>query len=548
MLMQNRYTPSCARSQIARLAMIILSVVVTVLGPACSLPSQFFGSVQPPAGNIFRVGLGADPESLDPALAGGAPEAQILINLFEGLVEYDASSSDPRPGVASSWQSNLEATQFTFILRPEAQWGNGDPVTAQDFIYSWRRALNPQSGSSSASLLFVIRNAEAYHNGRVPEEEVGISALDDHKLQVRLTAPTAHFPRMLAHPVFRPVHPATVERWASRWTEPDHMTSNGPFELQEWRPADRVTLKRNPRYWGTEQVKIDAVVYYLGEDYSALMSLYKAGEIDAFISGLLPLPYIPLLRNLRDYRTGAYLGTYFYAVNVKRPGLRDPRVRKALSLSIDRRSICEGLLRAGQSPAVSFSPSDFDGTYTRPNLVRFDPNLGKRLMAAAGHPDGRGLDLGLYFNTNETHREIAEAIQSQWQTNFPLIQVELINQEWQVFQSGLRRGSYDLARRFWTADYDDPTAFLEIMQSSSSSNYTGWGNADYDRLFAEAGAATDVNHRMELLNRAETILLSELPIIPIYSAVTYFLAKPYIEGWESNKLDRHPVKYVRFVR
>lgn len=515
---------------------------------ACARPA-FFGSVTPPAGKILRIGNGADPTTLDPARSSGAPDEQIIINLFEGLVEYDPSESDPRPALAESWTTNPEATQFVFSLRRDARWSNGDPVTANDLQYSWRRALDPGTGAAYAFMLFSIRNAKSYH-AREPgirEQDLGFRALDDHHFLVQLESPTAYFPRLVAQSVFRPVHRATVESWPGEWTTPERMVTNGPFTLQSWRPADRVILQKNPFYWNARDVALDQAIFYLSTDTYALLNLYKAGEIDTLVTGLLPLPYIRLLRQLRDYQTGPYLATYFYVVNLKRPPLDDLRVRQALSLAVDRSLICEKLMRAGQSPARSLTPTDFDGLYTRPAIDAFDRDRAKRLLAEAGYPEGRGLALSLLFNTSALHSKIAETIQALWRSAFPSIQVELVNEDWQVYLDSLRRGKFDMARRFWTADYDDPTAFLEIMLSSNENNFTGWSSAEYDALLRQASATTDPALRMRLLSRAEGIMLSDLPIIPIYSAVTFFLTKPYVRGWESQKLDRHPLKYVRLA-
>ncbi|MBI4469113.1 MAG: peptide ABC transporter substrate-binding protein [Acidobacteria bacterium] len=524
-------------------------LALAMLTLSCARENDF-PSTPTPAPSALRIGNGADPGTLDPGLARSSAEEQILINLFEGLVEYDVSGSELKPALAESWTADPECRRFVFILRRDGRWSNGDPVTAHDFVYSWRRVLDPRTGSPQAYMLYRIRNAQALHGGRpgIRGEDLGIRALDDYRLEVDLTGPTCHFPRMLANSVCRPVHRRTVEQWREQWTQPEHMVSNGPFTLASWRPADRVVLVRNPSYRGADQVSLEEAVYLLTNDPNTILNLYEAGELDTMVTGHLPLPHIPRLRELPDYRSGPFLATYFYTVNVSRPPLNDLRVRRALSLALDREAICTQLLRSGQSPAYFLTSSDFQGAYPRPRIEGRNLELARSLLADAGYPGGENLRLHLLFNSNSLQASIAQAIQGQWQGAFPAAQVNLVNQELKVYLDALHRRDFDLARRVWAADYDDPSAFLEIMTSSSENNASQWKSPAFDRLIEEAGASADPAQRMERLARAEAAMLAELPIIPIYSLVTFFLTKPYVRGWEDHPLDRHPLKYVRLER
>jgi oligopeptide transport system substrate-binding protein len=581
---------------------LVSAIVGGLLLGACGRPAAYFGKIVPPEGAVLRVGNGADPASLDPHRAPGSVEEQILINLFEGLTEYDPVTLEPIPAVAERWEVSERATRFRFSLRRAARWSHGRPVTAWDFVYSWRRALAPETASPNAYLLYYIKNAEAYNTGRVKlrdrrtgrfltdgvgrdlllttgeaeqlrrgdvsadaphlrelrsrlkslswetvsvtAEDVGVRALDETTLEVELEVPTAFFLKLTTLSVYRPVPREVIERYGRAWTRPEHIVSNGPFRLVEFAPGRRVVLEKNPLYWDAARVQLRRVIFYPYEDATTVLHLYKAGELDVLVSGLLPPYALRLLREKRDYVSGPYLLSYFLLVNVRRPPLDDRRVRRALALAIDRERLCRRVLAAGQQPSGTLTPSDFHGAYPRPTGVGYDPEQARQLLAAAGYPEGRGLRLRFLYNTGALHTQIAEALQADWRRIFPMIQVELIRQEWQVYLDTVRRGDFDLARRSFSADFSDPTSFLDALLSTSPNNPTGWENPEYDRLVRRANAEPDIPRRMALLARAEQVLLEDLPIIPIYSSVASFLRKPYVRGWMANVLDRHPLKFV----
>lgn len=541
------FGPARAR---ASSAFAFLSLILMVVSATSCSTGNSFGTTRPPKEEVLRVGLGADPGSLDPARDDSAPEDQVVINLFEGLLEYDPAKSELRPALAEHWQSNADSTRFDFYLRKDGRWSNGDPVTAHDFVYSWRRALDPRLDAGLSSLLYPIRNAEVYQAGKlgIHESDVGVHAENDLHLVVELATPAAHFPRLLGNGIFRPVHRLTVEQWGDQWATPEHMVCNGPYVLKEWRRADRIVLSRNPDYWNAAEVELRQATFFLTKDQNALLNLYKAGEIDTLVTGLLPIPYVPTLRRLEDYRTGPYLMSYFYACNVRRPPLDNPRLRRALSLAIDRSAICNQLLRGGQSPAYSLTPSDFGGTYPRPTSGESDPGLARQMISEAGFPAGKGLTLRLLTVSDQLNSNIAQAIQGQWQQAFPQLEVQLLSQEFQVYLDTMHRGDFDLVRRSWTGDYDDPGTFLELLASTSENNVTGWRNADYDEYYRRANTTPSAPERMSLFAKAERILLEDQAVIPLYSGVTLFLTKPYVRGWETNQVDRHPLKYVRLER
>jgi ABC-type oligopeptide transport system substrate-binding subunit len=537
----------------------------------------------------LRIGLGSNPETLDPHRAAGGPEDPVLLNLFEGLTEYDPETAAPVPALAERWDVNADATAYTFYLKPGARWSNNDPVTAHDFVYSWRRALNPATASPYASMLYPIRQAAGFNQGKVrlrnktsgeylkdelggdialsrdefkpprydPQQweavpiqasDVGVEAIDQYTLRVTLEHPTAYFLNLTPHCTFRPVHGPTVERWGQEWTKPEHLVMNGPYRLVQWQPGDKLVLQKNQGYRDASRVQIERVTFFLAEDTTALLNLYQVGDIDTMVSGLLPVQHIPRLRGKRDYVSGPFLSLYYYMMNVTRPPLDNARVRQALNFGLNRRLICDKLLQAGQQPAHTLTPGNFGGTYPRPEGPGFDAVQAQQLMSQAGYPNGRGLRLRVTFSSLDIHRQIAEAIQAQWLDQFPEMQVELVNLEWQVFLEARRQRDFDLALRHWIADYNDPYSFLELMLSDSSNNFTGWSNPNYDRLVQQANATIDPGRRLNLLAEAERLVLEELPFIPIYEGVTFFLRKPYVRGWETNILDKHPLKFVWIER
>jgi ABC-type oligopeptide transport system substrate-binding subunit len=470
----------------------------------------------------------------------------VILNLFEGLMEYHPETAEPVPALAERWESTQDATQYTFHLRRDGRWSNGDRVTAHDFVYSWRRILDPRTVSPYASMLYPIRQAEAFNRGRA--QDIGVEAVDDHTLRVHLERPTAFFISMTPHSAFRPVRRPTVERWGEDWIKAEHLITNGPYRLLEWSPGHKLVLQKSPTYREAASVRIERVTFYLAEDYQALLNLYQTGEIDTLVNGLIPSASVPILRHRSDYVNGPYLGLYFYMFNLARPPFDNKNVRQALNLSLDRQQICRKLLQAGQRPGRTLTPSDFRGAYRRPSGVQYDPVKAKQLMTEAGYPGGRGLRFRITYNTAELHRQLAEAVQAQWMTAFPSIQIDLVNLEWQVYLETMRQRDFEMIRRYWTADFNDPFAFLELMLSASSNNFSGWINPVYDQLMTQANSRVDPTERMRLLAEAEALLLEDAPVIPLYEGMTFFLTKPEVRGWHSNILDKHPVRFVSIHR
>ena len=508
------------------------------------MDARFFGSVSPPSANVLRFNNGTEPETIDPARLSGQPDGRVAMLLFEGLTSRDPQTLESRPAQAYRWEVAADGLSCTFHLRPGVAWSDGAPVTAGDFVYSWRRALSPATGSRSASLFYPIANAERFNKGTLADStRVGVRAEDDSTLVVTLGEPTAYFLFLTGDPNFLPVPRRTIERWGGAWTEPGHEVGNGPFLLTRHVHGERMEFARNARYWDATAVKLDGVVAYAVDDMNTSTNLYKAGELDWSPSGYIPAPFLPYLRGYADYTSGEYQGTYFYCVNTTRKPFDDVHVRRALSLAIDREAIARDLFKGTRRAWGRIAPSGYPG-YDAPPAVGFDPAAARRELALAGFPDGRGFPrFSILFNTSEDSRRIGEAIQAMWARELH-VAVELENQEYASYLEATTHLRYTVAKRTWIGDYLDPNTFLEPLRSGDGNNRTGWADARYDALLREAAGTLDPQRRFALLRGAEARALDAAVFLPIYHYATHELVKPYVRGLYPNALDFHPLTRV----
>jgi ABC-type oligopeptide transport system substrate-binding subunit len=516
-------------------------------GPPGTAPaaqaSQWFGDVTAPAEDVLRYNNGAEPEYFDPHLMSGQPDGRIARMLFEGLATPHPKTLETEPGQAYRWDLSRDGLTYTFHLRPGLRWTNGEPVTAGDFVWSWRRVLTPRTASRYASLLYPIRNAERFNKGEVDSSQLGVAAPDDSTFVVTLESPTPWFVSMTSFYTYLPVHRATVERYGDRWTRPENIVGNGPFRLAQWRQRSRVVAEKNPLYWDAERVRLQRVVAYSVEDLNTSISLYKSGVTDWNPSGYVPSQFIPYVKNYADFRTGRYHGVYFYSINTTRKPYDNVWVRRALDYAVDREAICKGILKGSRDPWGSLVPSGYPGYENQPGIV-FDPEKARECLARAGYPGGRGFPkVSILFNTSEDHRRIAEGIQAMWK-NVLGIEVELSNQEWGSYLRATSDLQYDVARRSWIGDYLDPTTFLFLMRTGDGNNRTGWSHPGFDRLLRESERELDPVKRMRLLEEAERLVIAEGPLINIYHYSNTDLVKPYVRGIYPNALDTHPMKHV----
>ena len=534
-----------------------LSVLTSIL---CALTVAFTGcfnrETNVDRGNRDKVlhrGTGPTLADLDPHLATGTDHYTVLSALFEGLVGEDPVDLHPVPGVAERWELSPDRLTYTFYLRSTAKWSNGEPVTAQDFVASWQRALTPSLGADYANLLYVIAGAEAYHKGDTTDfSTVGITASGARTLRVTLEYPTPHFLSMLQHWMFYPVHLESIrtvgptDRRGTPWARPGKLVCNGPFILDSWRAGERIVVTKNPEYWDAATVKLEAIHFHPFQSVDAEERAFRAGQLH--VTDAVPIAKIPAYH--RDspelLRIDPYLGTYFYRINVRRPFLNEAKVRRALALALDRASLVEQILQGGQSPSGGFVPPGIPG-YAASKVLEYNPDEARRLLAEAGYPEGRGAPpVELIFNTSENHRIVAEAMQAMWAKELG-IHASLRNMENTSVLESRRAGDYELLRSVWIADYIDPSSFLDVWRSDSGNNHTGWASDSYDALLDEAARTGDNTARLNLLRRAETLLLEQVPFVPVYHFTHVFLIRPSVRGWHPTLLDHHPYKHVDLV-
>jgi oligopeptide transport system substrate-binding protein len=498
----------------------------------------------------YRVGNGDEPGDLDPQIAIGQIEHDIMLSLYEGLVYGDAKDVSPRPGVAESWDISPDGLVYTFHLRRSARWSNGETVTARDFYESYHRMLLPSLGAQYAYMLYPVTNAEAFNSGQITNfDQVGFKVLDDHTLQVSLHSPTPYLLSMMVHDSWYPVPIATIKKYgaiddrSNPWTRPEHFVGNGPFTLKEWRMNSHILVVKSPTYWDAEHVRLHSIYFDPEESYDTEERMFRSGQLHTIRQA--PISKVAFYRKYKPRLINIYpeLTTYFYKFNVTRPPLTDKRVRLALAMAIDRRAITETVTRAGEIPAYCLTPPGTAG-YTAKARLREDPAEARRLLAEAGYPDGKDFpNLSMLYNTLQNHKAIAEAMQEMWRKNLN-IHVTLRNEEWKVYLDAMRNTNYDIGRGSWGADYIDPGTFLDLFLSDGGNNETGWSNPDYDRLCRQAASTGDRAARYAAFQKAEAILMDEMPIFPIYIYSNARLIQPCVKGWYPNLLDQSDYRSI----
>lgn len=510
---------------------------------AISLSSLFTPALaaNPPAGaqlaeqqQIVRH-IKDEPASLDPLKAVGLPEIQVIRDLFEGLTNQDAHGKIV-PGVAQSWSSSDNKT-WIFTLRNNARWSNGEPVTAQDFVYSWQRLVDPENSSPSASFaaLSGIENAAAIAKGQMTPDKLGVVAQDNSRLKVTLDRPVPWFPALVANVALFPVPQKTLAQQGDSWTAPGKLVGNGAYQLSERVVNEKIVLTRNPHYWDDAHSVLTRVTFVPINEESSATKRYRANDID--ITESFPKEMYGMLKKSLpgEVYTPDQLGTYYYAFNTQKGPTADARVRKALSWSIDRRIIAEKVLGTGEKPAWHFTPDVTAGFRPLPSfLQQHDQNnlnaQAKALLTAAGYGPAKPLRLKLLYNTSESHQKIAIAVASMWKKNLG-VDVSLENQEWKTYIDSRNSGNFDVIRASWVGDYNEPSTFLNLLTSGNSSNIPRFSNADYDAVLAKASRETSDEARNSDYNRAEQILADQAPIAPIYQYTNGRLIKPWVKGY-----------------
>jgi len=502
------------------------------------------------AGNraqILHQGIATEPQDLDPHMLQFQSHFNPLMAVYEGLVGYDPRDLQPTPGVAASWEISPDGLAYTFHLRADARWSNGDAVTAHDFVFSARRILSPALGSPFRYYYDDVRGAKEYSAAATPDfSTVGIHALDDRTLRIELVHPTPYFLFLLGNWSWYPVHRATVEKYGrfdqpfSDWSRPGRLVSNGPFTLADWKPGQVIIVKRNPRYWAAARVRLDEIHFHAIENADTEERAYRSGQLHLTEN-------VPGSK-LRDYAAqqpsplvvAPIFATYAYVFNVTRPPFDDVRVRRAFSLALDRDRIVASQVASGIRPARSFVPPGAGYAYTGEAELRFDAAEAHRLLAAAGYPEGRGFPpVELATNTSQLHREIAEIVQQQWQKNLG-VQVGISPKDSKVFFQERIRKQYQLARSSWFGDYPDAFAFLTVYLGDGGQNTTGYANPAYDRLALSAAQTLDAATRLARYRAAEDLLLRDAPVVPVFHETSRHLVHPAVRGRFPNPFDIHP--------
>lgn len=498
-------------------------------------------------GKWIRHNSGQEPETIDPTLNTTVNGGTVILAVFEGLTKLD-KNDNPVGGAAEKCEVSKDLKTYTFTLRKDAKWSDGQPVTAGDFYYSWKRALTPATAAEYSYMFYYIKNAERFNTdetGKMRFEEVGIKVKDDHTLEVTLENPTPFFLKLTAFPAYMPLRQDLIEKYAEKWTaSPESYIGNGPFKMAEWKSKDSIKLVKNPHYWAASDVKIDGVLETFIAEASTMLSAYQAGDLDIIDS--VPLDEIARLKEeAKDFYILPQLATEYYSFNVKKPPFNNPKVRKALALAIDREDIVNKVRKTGY-PATGFVPpgvpdakpgQDFRTIGGHFFPIKANTEEAKKLLAEAGYADpGKFPAVTLLYNTDEGHKKIAEAILEMWKTNLGITSITLQNQEGAVLLNTLQNGDYQISRMCWYADYNDPMSFIDIFTSGNGNNFTQWGNREFDRLIRQSRLAAGEDERMEILHKAEKIFLDETIIIPIFHNTENTMIRPNIKDLHKSPL------------
>lgn len=499
-----------------------------------------------PKDRFFRWVEG-NPEFLDPNLVAESSGTAIVLNLFETLYVSAPDNSPPRPGAATHHTVSADGLTWTFHLRPGMRWTDGTPFVAGDFVYAWRRGLDPATGSRNAQLLWFVRGAADFNAGRNPDPtSVAVSAPDDLTLVVELVGPTPFFDSLVTYTAFAPVPRHAIEKHGADWTRPEHIVTNGPFLLSEWHERDRFVLKKNSDFWDAANVALDGSIVYHSEDERRNEILYESGQIH--VANPLSQDSIPkwIQQGRADLRIDLNMCLYYYSLRMDRPPFDDARVRRAFNLALDKERLTRHILGAFQKVATTNVPSmmeAFSGYRSTPGPAH-DPARAAELLAAAGYARGQGLPpLEISYNTSEGHKRIAEFAARDWSEKLGVTMTSA-NMEWKSLLKKHSAGDFQITRTAWCADYPDPMTFLEVFQSDSENNYAAYRNPAYDAMLERARREADPDTREAILCAAERGLNADMPVIPIYEYTRAALIRPEVRGYEAQYQDHHLLRWI----
>lgn len=527
---------------------VALSLLLIVCLSACS------ESPPPSERNpeqTLTIAIGASPQSLDPHLITGVPAMKILSALFEPLVVMDAVSEVPVPGVAETWTVSEDDMHYRFHLRSNAKWSDGSAITARDFVFTWKRILAPGISSLYAQEFYSIAGAAPYHQGKTRDfSTVGVKAIDDQTLEFTLVEPDALFLKRLSHAGTSPVQEANITEFAafddpvSEWTQPPNMISNGPFALIKWELNKSIEAVKNPYYWAADSVTLEKIVFSPVENSATTERMFRTGQLQFDYSGTIPAEKIETYKRNAPEKLIIQPGyaSYYYSINTQKPPFDNVDVRRALAYAIDREMIVNRITKAGQQPAYTLSP--LDDKYQLASPIAFDPEKARQFLADAGYPNGEGLPtITLKYNTNENHQKIAVAIQQMWKEHLN-VNVVIENQEWKVFLATRYAHDFDVCRDAASSTYTDPLDMMTPFTSGHEMNTPDWRNPEYDALVQRARTLRDTEARMTLLKKAESILLDQVPVIPIYYYAYSYLISPEVKGMHFSRIEKPDFKSI----
>ncbi len=499
------------------------------------------------ADTVLKRGNRFEPATLDPQKYQTHYEQNIILDLFEGLVTFDAMAR-PVPGVAQSWSVSADGLAWTFKLRPNLMWSDGAPLNADDIVFSFRRMMDPATAAQYAQLFYILENGQLANTGKISPDRIGVSSPSPDTVTLRLSTPSPYLPELLAN-AFASVLPRhVIQKSGADWVKPGNMVSNGAYILKTWESQDRIELMRNQRFHDAARVSIDRVVFYPTENLTSALSRFRAGELDTQME--FPTSQIDALRaNFpAETKLTPALLTYYLALNSTTPKLADARVRRALSLAIDRDVIVTRINKLGEKPALTFIPPDIANysVWQSPDAALSGEQKlaqAKQLLTDAGYGPIKPLKISYSFTSTEDFKRIAVAIAGMWKRIG--VETELLNREGRVHFAALKQGDFEAGFVGWSADFNDAATFLYVLQSSSvNSNYSRYRNPAFDDLMARAAQAGEGTARATLLQQAEKLAMGDQPIIPLYTGVTRNLIAKHVSGWQPNPLDFYPSRYL----
>jgi len=507
-----------------------IALVSLISGCANQIPNA-------PSMHYFRMNLGTEPPTLDPVEVNDLVSMTVLTNIMRGLTQYGANGQIV-PCYATHWTVSPDGKHYVFYLRKNGHWSDGNPVTAEDFVYAWQRVLNPKNGSSYAFLLFDLHNARAFYNGKIKDpNQLGFRAVDNNTLSVDLDRPIAYFLQIMAFSISLPERKDVIEKYANTFTEAGHYITNGPYTLAQWDHENQIMLKPNPMYWAGAPKNVGIQMFMIPEPNTSLI-MYENNELDfAETASSLPAKEVRRLRGRKDYHFKTLHGISYFGYNTQKPPFNDVRVRQAFSHAFDRTYIPK-LFQSGEAPITSWiSPGLF--AYN-PNIgLGFDLNAAQKLLAEAGYPGGKGFPKVeiWYASTTPENRQMAEIAQFQWQHNLH-VPVELKNVEWKVYLKQLDQDPPQIFRLQWYVDYPDPDSFMNVFISESGNNYTRWKSTQYDHWVQQAAITLNPAARKALYDKAQRLLLEDTAAItPLYVMPKSYLLKPNITGFALDSLN-----------